>query len=191
MYSAPHYGLPAQLTEPHDSSATLPPSGLLHVQRVIGVLLYYARAVDNTLLVAIGSLSSAQSAPTEATLEAITHLLNYCATHPDAVIHYTASAMALHVHSDASYLSVTNARSRIGGYFCLTNRLSDPIRAPSPDSPPLALNGPIHVNSTILKMVVASAAEAELGALFYNAKDAAMLRTTLEEMGHPQVATPI
>ena len=78
--------------------------------------------------------------------------------------------MALHIHSDASYLSATHARSRIGGYFCLTNCLSDPIWAPSPDSPPLALNGPIHVNSTILRMVVASVAEAELGALFTTQK---------------------
>jgi hypothetical protein len=38
---------------------------------------------------------------------------------------------------------------------------------------------------------MASAAEAELGAVFYNAKDAAMLQTILEELGHPQAATPI
>lgn len=38
---------------------------------------------------------------------------------------------------------------------------------------------------------MASATETELGALFYNAKYAAMLRTTLIEMGHPQPATPI
>ena len=38
---------------------------------------------------------------------------------------------------------------------------------------------------------MASATEAEMGGLFYNAKDGAMLRTVLEEMGHPQGATPI
>jgi hypothetical protein len=32
-------------------------------------------------------------------------LLNYAATHPDAVLSYHASDMVLHVHSDASYLS--------------------------------------------------------------------------------------
>jgi hypothetical protein len=42
-----------------------------------------------------------------------------------------------------------------------------------------------------MKSVLSSATEAELGALFYNAKDGAMLRTTLEDMGHPQHATPI
>ena len=42
-----------------------------------------------------------------------------------------------------------------------------------------------------MKHVVASAGEAEVGALFFNCKDAAMLRTALIEMGHPQPATPI
>jgi hypothetical protein len=40
-------------------------------------------------------------------------------------------------------------------------------------------NSLIHVNSTILKSVMASAAEAKLGALFYNAKDSAMLQVFL------------
>ena len=39
--------------------------------------------------------------------------------------------------------------------------------------------------------MMSSAGEAELGALFYNCKDAVMLRTALEEMGHPQPPTPI
>jgi hypothetical protein len=40
-------------------------------------------------------------------------------------------------------------------------------------------------------MVVSSAAEAEVGGCFYNARDAAVLRLALEEMGHPQPPTPI
>jgi hypothetical protein len=38
---------------------------------------------------------------------------------------------------------------------------------------------------------MSSAAEAELGALFVNAKEAAYLRQILTEMGHPQPHTPI
>ena len=37
--------------------------------------------------------------------------------------------------------------------------------------------------------VLASAGEAELGALFYNAKDGVMLRNTLKDLGHEQPAT--
>jgi hypothetical protein len=42
------------------------------------------------------------------------------ATHPDAAIRYHASDMILHIHSDASYLSVSNARSQLGGLFSLS-----------------------------------------------------------------------
>ena len=52
-------------------------------------------------------------------------------------------------------------------------------------------NGAILNISTIIRNVMASAAEAELAALFTNAKEAAVIRNTLEEMGHPQPATPI
>jgi hypothetical protein len=40
-------------------------------------------------------------------------------------------------------------------------------------------------------MVVASAAEAEIGALFLNAKEGVDIRNILKEMGHSQPATPI
>ena len=38
---------------------------------------------------------------------------------------------------------------------------------------------------------MSSAAEAEIGALFINAKEAVPIRTSLTEMGHPQPPTPI
>ena len=38
---------------------------------------------------------------------------------------------------------------------------------------------------------MASAAEDELGALFYNGQVAEPIRTCLEEMGYPQPSTPI
>ena len=42
-----------------------------------------------------------------------------------------------------------------------------------------------------MREVLSSAAEAELGALFHNGKEACPLRIALEEMGHPQPATPM
>jgi hypothetical protein len=38
---------------------------------------------------------------------------------------------------------------------------------------------------------MSSAAEAEIGAVFINSKEGAVLRTTLEELGHPQPPTPM
>ena len=43
----------------------------------------------------------------------------------------------------------------------------------------------------IIKAVMSSAAEAELGALFINCKLAVPARKTLEELGHPQPKTPM
>ena len=59
------------------------------------------------------------------------------------------------------------------------------------DGCPIRLNGAVLTLCTILCCVAASAAEAELGALFLNAMEAKVLRLTLEEMGHPQPPTPI
>ncbi len=70
-----------------------------HVQEVIGVLLYYAHTVDHTMLVALGTLASQQANSTQATMQALTHLLNYCTSHPDAIIRYQASDMVLWTHS--------------------------------------------------------------------------------------------
>ena len=42
---------------------------------------------------------------------------------------------------------------------------------------------------TILKLVAALAAEAELGALFLNAQEAKIMRLILIELGHPQPAS--
>ena len=99
--------------------------------------------------------------------------------------------MALSIHSDASYLSEAKARSRAAGYYHLTDPLPNPNNPPRPTDTPQWRNGAILVLSSIMPMVLSSATEAELAALFYNAKEACTLRTTLEEMGHPQQPTPI
>jgi hypothetical protein len=52
-------------------------------------------------------------------------------------------------------------------------------------------NGAILIISKVLKHVMSSAAEAEIGAFFINAKEGAVLRTTLEELGHKQPPTPM
>ena len=56
---------------------------------------------------------------------------------------------------------------------------------------PIKPNGNIAVTCAILKLVAASAAEAELGALFLNTQEARIIRLTLMEMGHPQPPTPM
>jgi hypothetical protein len=185
----PRYGATAQQSDKEIESPPLGPSNLKRLQQIIGALLYYARMVDNTLLVAIGTIASEQSKGTNATMEAITQLLNYCATHPHAKVQFKASDMILHIISDASYLSLSGARSRYGGYFFLSSNTGS--NAPKPDDEPPPWNAPILVNCAIINAIMSSAAEAEYGALFFNAKDGCKLRTTLLEMGYQQPATPI
>ena len=81
--------------------------------------MYYARAVDMTILTALNAIASEQAAPTERTMARVHQFLDYMATHLDAVMRFRASDMILNVHSDASYLSAGRARSRAGGYFFL------------------------------------------------------------------------
>jgi hypothetical protein len=132
------------------------------------------------------SLSAAQTEGTLATTKAAIHLLNYAASHLDATICYHASDMCLHVHSDASYLSESKARSCAGGIFFLSSLPTTAKNAPTPK-----LNGVIHIGSSIMRNVLASATEAKVSACFHNAQDACPLRVTLEEMNWPQPPTPI
>jgi hypothetical protein len=83
--------------------------------------------------------------------------------------------MQLKIHSDASYLSEPKAKSRIDGYFYVGNNTKSLKK-------PLS-NGPLLCHTTVLKHVVSSVAEAEFGALFVNAKEGTVTRTTLAEMG--------
>ena len=64
---------------------------------------------------AIKSLAAVQTKTTIETAKQITQFLNYSATNPDAVTEYIISGMIIHVYSDASYISESEARSRAGG----------------------------------------------------------------------------
>jgi hypothetical protein len=108
-------------------------------------------------------------------------MLDYLATHQEATIRYHASDMGLHIHSDASYISVSNAQSCLRGLFFLGNK------SPKQD----ARNGSILNVAAVIKNVVASAAESEVGACFHNAQSGAPLRFTLAKLGHTQPPTPL
>jgi hypothetical protein len=89
--------------------------------------------------------------------------------------------MILHIHSDASYLSEDEAKSRAGGFFYMGNATKHQKKL---------TNGAILIIRKVLKQDMSSAAESEIGAVFINAKKGAVLRTTLEELGHNQPPTP-
>jgi hypothetical protein len=177
-YDLPKYGARVQYAKV-DATPPLRADKINFIQRAVGKLLYYARAVDPTMLHAINDISLNTSKGTEATLDATMFLLNYAHTHPNAEIIYRASDMILRADSDAAYLVAPEARSRAGGYQYLSNKQGT------------IFNGPVAVIAKVIKNVMASAAEAELGALFMNAQEAVGLRNCLEAMGYSQPATPL
>jgi hypothetical protein len=174
------YGAKTQYAA-QDATPPITAKQCLNIQKVTGSVLYYARAVDPTVLMPINDIPTEQTKATEKTQAATNQLLNYLETHPDDTIRYHASDMILHIHSYASYLSVSNARSRLGGLFFCGDK-------PQQED---TLNGSILNVASVINNVVASAAESEVGACFQNAQIGAPLRVTLTELGHIQHPTPL
>jgi hypothetical protein len=79
-------------------------------------------------------------------------LLDYVVWYPNDGIVYRARNMVLCTHADAGYLNKTNSRSPAGAHIYL-----------SEDDPIPILNGAVLAIATIIKFVMASAAEAKLG----------------------------
>jgi hypothetical protein len=70
-----------------------------------------------TVLMALSSIAVEQTKATEKTLGRCIQLLDYLASNSEAKVRYHASDMVMNIHSDASYLSETKARSRACGHF--------------------------------------------------------------------------
>ena len=92
------------------------------------------------------------------------------------------------VHSDASYLSFPKSRSRAVGKHLLSSKSLSP-HDPANFKP--TLNGIVYIVCKIIRNIMASAAEAELGALFLNYQRVVPIHITLEEMGHSQPLTSV
>jgi hypothetical protein len=179
-YATSVYGAKTQYAT-KDETPPLTAKQCLTIQKFTGSVLYYARAVDPTFLMPLNAIARKKTKATEKTQAATNQLLDYLATHPDATIRYHDSDMILHIHSDASYLSVSNARIRLGGLFFCSDK------SPHEDN----LNGSILNVASVIKNMIASAAESEVGACFQNAQSGAPLRVTLTELGHIQPPTPL
>ncbi len=110
-------------------------------------------------------------------------LLDYLSGHSNTKVQYHASDMVLNIHSDTLYLSEVKARSRTCGHFFMGWMPKN--------GEPICMNGAFHVITTILWMVVTSAAKAELGALYHNCQTGIIFWLTLAEMGHPQPKNPV
>ena len=102
------YGANAQAPLPVDISPKLSPEEIKEIQRVVGSILYYARAVDITVLMALSSIAIEQTKGTTSTMGKAKQLLDYLTTHPDATIRYRASDMVkMYTHTLRTYRNLT------------------------------------------------------------------------------------
>jgi hypothetical protein len=136
-------GAKAQAPLPIDTSLKLSPAKIKKFQCVIGSILYYAQAVDITVLMALSSIAMEQSKGARNMMEKAEQLLNYLATYPVATICFCASDMILNVLSDASYLSESEARSHACGHFFFMGWSPN-------DGDPIQLNGAFFTLCAIL-----------------------------------------
>ena len=118
-----------------------------------------SRAGDPTMARTLSSIAARQSKATTKVKEEVRQFLDYCATHPNATIRFLASDMILALHSDASYLSEPESKSRAAGHYYLANKDNDGLS-----------NGAVMTLSKIIKHVMTSASEAEVAACFTTAK---------------------
>jgi hypothetical protein len=196
---------------PATLSTLVSPAEKTWIQQVVGCLLFYARALDLFVLIAVCQLSSHQSNSTQHDLSSAHRLINHVSSqrNPHKTIH--PSSMALWCCTDASYLS----RPKSGSVAGCSVGLGDPpsyllnpppesrrqsfktkqtlIRAsrliqfhPSVTSPtPITHNAPLHAFCQRIPVVVASVAEAEYAAAFGRGQVLVELTLTLTSLGHP------
>jgi hypothetical protein len=184
-WTQPAYSQKLQLA-PIDETPKLDKASIHFVQSCVGSLLYYAQAVDATMLPAINEISGSQATPTEKTLSACKMLLNYAATYLLAILRYHASDMVLHTDTDAAYLVLPNARSRYAGHYILSDTPPLPPAMPNPKP-----NGAILTVCKTTCGVMTSAAKAETAGVYSNGQEIIACRISLHALNHPQPATPL
>jgi hypothetical protein len=162
-----------------DTSALLPKEDKKFIQEVIGTFIYYVQFVNSTMLAALVSITTQQANPTN-TMKKVQQFLDYASTHPDAIVTYHVSDMVLAGHSDTSNLFKSNAHSWARRRFFMSNNTAKPPN-----------NCAILTIAQIIKAVMSSAAEAEMGALYINCRKTIPARHTLKFMGYPQPLTPM
>ena len=74
------YGSKQQLAAEEDTNPNLTKAGIKHVQYILGALLCYACALNNTLLVGLIAIGAQQASSTEQTAATIDQLLDHIAT---------------------------------------------------------------------------------------------------------------
>ena len=109
-----------KLTQQDNTSPPLENKGTKRIHGIVGELLYYARSVDNKLLVGLRAIGSQQVAATERTNEATNQILDCYATYPADGILYRSINMVLCAHYDTGFHNKNKGHSRAGAHIFLS-----------------------------------------------------------------------
>ena len=173
VYIPPQFGKHSQDVFPDPPSELLTPAQHKELQEIVGVFLFYARAVDPTMLTPLSKIASKQARPTTLLLPDIDRFLQYATKYPNAGQRIRASKMVLLTHSDASYHSESEARSRAGGHIYFGDHQND-----------IVPNAAVSNISVIIPTVAASAVEAEYASAFIVGQAATSHRLRLLSAAH-------
>jgi len=176
-YSSPAYGKTGPQLITHDLSPPASQEERQYLQRCVGTLLYPARWVDPMILTALSRLATHQAAPTRRTMQDLDHLLQYVAWRPFPSQTLRRSQMRLMAAADASFAGEPRARSRAGGVIWLGEADG-------------TVGAPLSCFTSIIPVVVASAAEAEYATLHTVGSRILWIRTILEALGFSQPLSP-
>jgi hypothetical protein len=135
------FGLDAQAPLMPGATPVLDAGGIKRIQKIVGSILYYARAVNMTVLMALSSIAVEQTKAMEKTMGRCIQLLDYLTRNSEAKARYHAMDVIMNIHSDVSYLSKTKVHSRACGHFFMGWMLKN--------GQPIKLNGAFYVNTTI------------------------------------------
>ena len=181
-YTPPTYGQEQWTPDPLSDIPVTPDEAKL-VEKIHGVLLYYSRTVDPTLLNGLLDISLNLKNLSKRTYKNALHLIGYAKKYPNAQLLCKACDMILRIQSDASHHRLPGARSVVGEIHYLNNL----------NSPHDEINGIVDtICKQISASVCASAAESEYAALFINGQAGCFPLTVLKALGYPQPQpTPI
>ena len=81
-WESPNYGAKTQWAKYESLLYIIPEQRIKRIQKLVKNI-YYSRAVDPTLLLALGSITAEQSKGTTKTEGTVHQFLEYCAAHPN------------------------------------------------------------------------------------------------------------
>jgi hypothetical protein len=164
-----------------DETPPLSATQCLTIQKVTGSILYYARAVDPTVLMPPNDIATEQTKATEKNTG-----------HHKSIIGFSGNAPGRHHQISCLRHDFAHPQRRLKPFGLKRTKPAGRsvfLRQQTPEQD--QLNGSILNVASVIKNMVASAAESEVGACFHNAQSGAPLRVTLTELGHIQPPTPL